>query len=248
MPVSIKKFKETLSTPLYKNPEATFNKPKKVKSPKAMSPVRSVSPKAMSPVRSVSPKVMSPRSPVRSVSPKAMSPKTMSPKTMSPRSLSPKSPRSYNINLPGVSSAKSFDTRYAAMRPSIERFETNEIIRKNPKVSMQELSEILGVTRVNLPAINTKIDKIELSPVNVERAKSPSRVTSKKASSGGCDIKIGGKHIDKAMISEKKSGNKNIYNVKELREIGKQLNLSLSNLSKDLIVSAILKELEARGC
>jgi len=241
MPGSIKKFKETLSTPLYKNPEATFNKPKKVKSPKAMSPVRSVSPKAMSP-RSVSPKAMSPRSPVRSLSPKAMSPRS------SVRSLSPKSPRSYNINLPGVSSVKSFDTRYAAMRPSIERFETNEIIRKNPKVSMQELSEILGVTRVNLPAINTKIDKIALSPVNVERAKSPSRVISKKSSSGGCDIKIGGKHIDKAMISEKKSGNKNIYNVKELREIGKQLNLALSNLSKDLIVSAILKELEARGC
>jgi hypothetical protein len=245
MPGSIKKFKETLSTPLYKNPEATFNKPKKVKSPKAMSPVRSVSPKAMSPrspVRSLSPKAMSPRSPVRSLSPKAMSPRSPV------RSLSPKSPRSYNINLPGVSTEKSFDTRYAAMRPSIERFETNEIIRKNPKVSMQELSEILGVTRVNLPVINTKIEKIDLPSVNVERAKSPSRVTSKKTSSGGCDIKIGGKPIDKAMISEKKSGNKNIYNVKELREIGKQLNLSLSNLSKDLIVSSILKELEARGC
>ena len=231
MPGSIKKFKETLSTPLYKNPEATFNKPKKVKGSKAMSP------RPLSPVRSVSPKSVRATSPVRSVSPKSV-------RSVSPvRSMLPET-----VNLPGVSSNKSFDTRYAVMRPSIERFETNEIIRKNPKVSMQELSEILGVTRVNLPAINTKLEKIQLSPVNVERARSPSRVTSKKSSSGGCDIKIGGKHIDKAMISEKKSGNKNIYNVKELREIGKQLNLSLSNLSKELIVSTILKELEARGC
>jgi len=211
MPRSIQKFKESLATPLYKNPEATFNKPKKIK---VVSPVRSVSPK--------SPRVKS-VSPVRSVSPKS-------------------------LNLPGINSIKSFDSRYTVMRPSIERFETNEIIRKNPKVSMQELSEILGVTRVNLPEIHTKIDKIDLPPVFAERVNSPSRISSKKTSSVGCDIKIGGKPIDKAMISEKKSGNKNIYNVKELREIGKQLNLSLSNLGKDLIVSTILKELESRGC
>ena len=113
---------------------------------------------------------------------------------------------------------------------------------------MQELSEILGVTKINLPVIKTKVEKIELPPVIAENIKSPSRTAIKKTSFGGCDIKIGGKPIDKAMISEKKSGNKNIYNVKELKEIGKQLNLSLSNLSKDLIVNEILKELEARGC
>jgi hypothetical protein len=132
------------------------------------------------------------------------------------------------------------------MRPSIERFETNEILKKNPKVSMQELSEILGVTRVNLPAIKTKVDEIHLPSIKVEKIKSPTRATSKKSSS--CDIQIGGKPIDKSMVSlERSSVKKPVYNVSELKEIGKQLGLSLTG-PKDTLVVTILKELESRGC
>jgi hypothetical protein len=132
------------------------------------------------------------------------------------------------------------------MRPAIERFETNEILKKNPKVSMQELSEILGVTRVNLPVIKTKVDEIQLPSIKVEKVKSPTRVTSKKSSS--CDIQIGGNPIDKSMVSlERSSAKKPVYNVSELKEIGKQLGLSLTG-PKDTLVVTILKELESRGC
>jgi hypothetical protein len=269
---NISKLKKTLKSPKRKNPKATFNKkkntieeehilslpelpskpktptPPNIQFPKSKSP-RSVSPKATSP-RSVNPKPTSPRS----VSPKATSPGRASPKTPTPpniqfpKSKSPRSPKatSPNINLPGIPSAKTFDSRYAVMRPSIERFEENEIIKKNPKVSMQELSEILGVTRIKLPQIKTKLEEIPLPSIKVEKVKSPSRIEKKKSSS--CDIMIGGKPVDKNMVSlERSSAKKPIYNVSELKEIGKQLGLSLSG-PKDVLVISILKELESRGC
>ena len=239
---NISKLKKSVKSQKGKNVNASFNKTKK-----AISPVREdvlplpelpKSPKTKSP-RSMSPKNLTP--------PNIEFPKSISPKTpKSPRSMSPKSPKSISVNLPGIPSNKSFDSRYAAMRPSIERFETNEILKKNAKVSIQELSEILGVTRVNLPVIKTKVDEINLPSISVEKIKSPSRNASKKTS--GCDVHIGGKPIEKSMISlERSSVKKPVYNVSELKEIGKQLGLSLTG-PKDTLVVTILKELESRGC
>ena len=250
---NISKLKKSVKSQKGKNVNASFNK---AKSPRVSSP-RAASPRVLSPVREdilplpelpVSPKTRSPKSPrAKSPTPPNIEfPRSISPKTKSPRSPSPKSPKSVSINLPGTPSNKSFDSRYAAMRPSIERFETNEILKKNPKVSMQELSEILGVTRVNLPIIKTKVDEINLPSIKVEKVKSPTRATSKKSS--GCDIQLGGKPIDKSMVSlERSSAKKPVYNVSELKEIGKQLGLSLTG-PKDTLVVTILKELESRGC
>jgi hypothetical protein len=248
---NISKLKKSVKSQKGKNVNASFNKAKspRAASPRALSPVRDdvlplpelpTSPKTRSPK---SPRAKSP-TPPNIEFPRSISPK--SPKTKSPRSPSPKSPKTTSLNLPGIPSNKSFDSRYAAMRPSIERFETNEILKKNPKVSMQELSEILGVTRVNLPIIKTKVDEINLPSIKVEKVKSPTRATSKKSS--GCDIQLGGKPIDKSMVSlERSSAKKPVYNVSELKEIGKQLGLSLTG-PKDTLVVTILKELESRGC
>jgi len=220
---TISKLKKSLKSPKRKNTNATFNKKKMSK----------ITEEEVLPLPEI---------------PK--SPKTPTPPNIEfPKSKSPKSPKMQNEiqGLPGIPSNKSFDARYVAMRPSIERFEENEIIKKNPKVSMQELSEILGVTKIRLPHIKTKLDEINLPSVNVEKAKSPSRVQSKKKSSS-CDIMIGGKMIDKSMVSlERSSTKKPVYNVSELKEIGKQLGLSL-NGPKDVLVISILKELESRGC
>jgi hypothetical protein len=243
---NISNLKKTLKSPKRKNPKATFNKKKNVVVEESVLPLPELpskvkSPKSKSPsiefVKSVSPKAKSPSPPsiefVKSVSPKSPKTKSVSPKIEGPI-------------LPGIPSAKTFDSRYAAMRPSIERFEENEIIKKNPKVSMQELSEILGVTRIKLPQIKTKIEEIPLPSVKVEKVKSPSRTEKKKSSS--CDIMIGGKLVDKSMVSlERSSVKKPVYNVSELKEIGKQLGLSLSG-PKDVLVVSILKELESRGC
>jgi hypothetical protein len=259
---NISKLKKTLKSPKRKNPNATFNKKKNVVAEESVLPLPELPSKTKSPKAS-SPKAKSPSPPsiefVKTVSPKISSPGRVSPKTKSPRSLSPpsiefvktvspkaSSPKASSPNLPGVPSAKTFDSRYATMRPSIERFEENEIIKKNPKVSMQELSEILGVTRIKLPQIKTKIDEIPLPSVKVEKVKSPSKIEKKKSSS--CDIMIGGKPVDKTMVSlERSSVKKPVYNVSELKEIGKQLGLSLSG-PKDVLVVSILKELESRGC
>ena len=264
---NISKLKKSLKSPKRKNPNATFNKkkaaveesvlplpelPSKVASPKATSPKTggSASPKATSPGR-ISPKATSPGriSPKTPTPPNIEFPKSKSPKTkspVSPKATSPKTGGPVSPNLPGALSTKTFDSRYAAMRPSIERFEENEIIKKNPKVSMQELAEILGVTRIKLPQIKTKIDEIPLPSIKVEKVKSPSRMEKKKSSS--CDIMIGGKTVDKSMVSlERSSVKKPVYNVSELKEIGKQLGLSLTG-PKDVLVVSILKELESRGC
>jgi hypothetical protein len=261
---NISKLKKSLKSQKGKNVNASFNKAKspRVSSPRALSPVREdVFPLPELPKSPKSPRAKSPTPPniefpgsKSPKSPRAKSPtppniefpRSISPKTKSPRSPSPKSPKTISINLPGIPSNKSFDSRYVAMRPAIERFETNEILKKNPKVSMQELSEILGVTRVNLPVIKTKLDEIQLPSIKVEKVKSPTRTTSKKFSS--CDIQIGGKSIDKSMVSlERSSAKKPVYNVSELKEIGKQLGLSLTG-PKDTLVITILKELESRGC
>jgi hypothetical protein len=264
---NISKLKKSLKSPKRKNTNATFNKKKDIVEEKFL-PLPELPSKVASPGR-VSPKTPTPpniefpksRSPGR-VSPKATSPGRVSPKATSPGRVSPKTPtppniefpksRSpgrvspANIGLPGVPSNKTFDSRYTAMRPSIERFEENEIIKKNPKVSMQELSEILGVTRIKLPQIKTKIEEIPLPSMRIEKAKSPSRMEKKKSSN--CDIMIGGKPIDKSMVSlERSSVKKPVYNVSELKEIGKQLGLSLTG-PKDVLVVSILKELESRGC
>lgn len=250
---NISKLKKTLKSPKRKNPKATFNKKKDVQVEESVLPLPELPSKPMSPKASSPPSIEF----VKSKSPKATSPRATSPsppsiefvKTKSPKSpkaTSPKASSPTSINLPGVPSGKTFDSRYAAMRPSIERFEENEIIKKNPKVSMQELSEILGVTRIKLPQIKTKIDEIPLPSMKVEKVKSPSRIEKKKSSS--CDIMIGGKPVDKNMVSlERSSAKKPVYNVSELKEIGKQLGLSLSG-PKDILVVSILKELESRGC
>jgi hypothetical protein len=253
---NISKLKKSLKSPKRKNPNATFNKkkavvednvlplpelPSKVSSPKTGGPAspRTPTPPNIEFPKSKSPKRASPASPKTPTPPNIEFPKSKSPKRASPAS-------PVNIGLPGVPSAKTFDSRYAAMRPSIERFEENEIIKKNPKVSMQELSEILGVTRIKLPQIKTKIEEIRLPSVKVEKVKSPSRMEKKKSSS--CDIMIGGKLVDKSMVSlERSSAKKPVYNVSELKEIGKQLGLSLTG-PKDVLVVSILKELESRGC
>ena len=251
---NISKLKKSLKSPKRKNPNATFNKKKNTKLvvEETLLPLPELpsSPKRVSPKTPTPPNIEFPSS--RSKSPKRVSPKTPTPPNIefpSSRSKSPKvvSHERISPNLPGVPSKKSFDSRYAAMRPSIERFEENEIIKKNPKVSMQELAEILGVTRIKLPQIKTKIEEIPLPSVKVEKAKSPTRMESKKKSST-CDILIGGKQIDKSMVSlERSSVKKPVYNVSELKEIGKQLGLSLTG-PKEIFVVSILKELESRGC
>jgi hypothetical protein len=234
---NISKLKKTLKSPKRKNPNATFNKKKNIEVEESVLPL---------PELPSSPKRASPRSP-KTTSPRSLSPpsiefvKTRSPKIASPGRVSP-----VKINLPGIPSTKTFDSRYAAMRPSIERFEENEIIKKNPKVSMQELAEILGVTRIKLPQIKTKVEEIPLPSMKVEKVKSPSKVEKKKTLI--CDIMIGGTPVNKLMVSlERSSIKKPVYNVSELKEIGKQLGLSLSG-PKDVLVVSILKELESRGC
>ena len=238
---NISKLKKSVKSQKGKNVNASFNKTKKARSPRSMSPVREELPDIEFPKsKSRSPKIRSPRSmsPVREELPDIEFPKS--------KSRSPKIEKTASINLPGIPSDKSFDSRYVAMRPSIERFEANEILKKNPKVSMAELSEILGVTRVTLPQIRTRVEEVKLPSIKVEKVKSPSRSPSKKSS--GCDIQIGGKTIDKNMVSlERSSAKKPVYNVSELKEIGKQLGLSLTG-PKDTLVVTILKELESRGC
>jgi hypothetical protein len=241
---NISKLKKSLKSPKRKNPNATFNK-KKAAVEESVLPLPELPSKVASP-KATSPKTGGPASP-KATSPGRISPKTPTPPNIEfPKSKSPKTKSPVSPNLPGVPSTKTFDSRYAAMRPSIERFEENEIIKKNPKVSMQELAEILGVTRIKLPQIKTKIDEIPLPSVKVEKVKSPSRMEKKKSSS--CDVMIGGKPVDKSMVSlERSSAKKPVYNVSELKEIGKQLGLSLTG-PKDILVVSILKELESRGC
>lgn len=215
-------------------------------------------------------------------SPKASSPKASSPKVSSPKASSPKKlsvlavESSLSIPLPGVISTETFEERMVVSRPSAERYANTDILKNNPKVSMEELSIILGVTKIHLPKIETKVEAL---PLPIIKASSPKSKTlspkarnfqdvenpkssgqSSKASSPKpkgpkspkkdiCkDIKIGGVPIKKEMISAERSvKSKPVYKNEELKEIARQLGVSTTG-TKDQIVSGILKELENRGC
>jgi hypothetical protein len=212
-----------------------------------------------------SPKAASPKA----ASPKAASPKAASPKAASPksskrsRSSSRKSSRRNSITvdlelpIPGVISTETFEERMVVSRPSIEKYANSDILKNNPKITMDELSLLLGVTKINLPKIETKIDSIPLR--NLPKSSSPKRGSAKTSPSSSkaaspkkkdiCkDIKIGGVPIKKEMIStERSTKTKPVYKNDELKEIARQLDISPTG-TKDQIVSAILKELENRGC
>ena len=142
-------------------------------------------------------------------------------------------------------------------RPSIEKYANTDILKNNPKISMDELSVLLGVTKINLPKIETKIESIPLR--NLPKSSSPKRGSAKVSPSESkvaspkkkdiCkDIKIGGVPIKKEMIStERSTKTKPVYKNDELKEIARQLDISPTG-TKDQIVSVILKELENRGC
>jgi hypothetical protein len=161
------------------------------------------------------------------------------------------------IPIPGVISTETFEERMVVSRPSIEKYANTDILKNNPKISMEELSVLLGVTKINLPKIETKIEPVPLR--NLPKSSSPKRGSAKTSPSNSkvaspkkkdvCkDIKIGGIPIKKEMISiERSTKNKPVYKNEELKEIARQLDISPTG-TKDQIVSAILKELENRGC
>ena len=186
-----------------------------------------------------------------SVSPKRSS--SVSPKRSS--SVSPK--RVDVLELPGEVPKEQFEFRAVVSRPSAEKYANMEILKKNPTVTMEELSMILGATKISLPKIETKMKPIELPTMKVSspkrtpkspqkessKAKSPKRESKKK-----CGVMLRGKPIDKSMISmERSSKAKPVYKIEELKEIAKQLLLS-STGTKDVLVTSILAELENRGC
>ncbi len=157
--------------------------------------------------------------------------------------------------LPGVESSSDFSERAALSKPTIEMYENKDILRKNKKISMQELGEILGLTKVVLPVISTRIETVPLVEV---KSKSPARATSpsksKKSPSRAkspkrfCKVMVNGKPVQKEMISTDRSTKaKPVYKIEDLKDIAKQLNIS-STGTKEVIVDAILKELENIGC
>jgi hypothetical protein len=196
--------------------------------------------------RPASPKVSRPASPKvsRPASPKVSRP--ASPKMSRPASPLP-------VPIPGVVSTETFEERFVVSRPSIEKYANTDILKKNPKITMEELSIILGVTKIHLPKIETRVENLPL-PV-IMKAASPkrgSKASSPKAKSPKrdvCkDIKIGGVPIKKEMISTERSvKSKPVYKNEELKEIARQLGVSTTG-TKDQIVTNILKELENRGC
>lgn len=187
---------------------------------------------------------------------------TFQPKSPS-RSKSParsKSPSSLPIPLPGEPSEEdTFEFRSVVSRPSAEKYANTDILKKNPVVSMEELSMILGITKISLPKIDTKVKPVTLPTMETSKTKSPSRAsvksTSPKAKSPrakspkkACNIMLGDKPIDKAMISNDRSTKtRPVYKIEELKEIAKQLLIS-STGTKEVLVGSILKELESRGC
>jgi hypothetical protein len=271
----ISKLRSALKTPgIEKTVQKSFNLPK---SPKAASP-KTASPKTASP-KAASPKVASPKA----ASPKAASPKAAkgsrssskvaSPKVTRSRSSSKASKRSRSaskkssrrnsitvdleIPIPGVISTETFEERMVVSRPSIEKYANTDILKNNPKISMEELAVLLGITKINLPKIETKINSVPLH--NLPKSASPKRSSVKTSLSESkaaspkkkdiCkDIKIGGVPIKKDMISiERSTKTKPVYKNEELKEIARQLDISPTG-TKDQIVNTILKELENRGC
>jgi hypothetical protein len=244
---NISKFKKSLKNPVLADPEATFNKnlikTSPVASPQRMSSPKSPrSPKVMSPQRTSSPK--SPRSP------KASPQRSSSPK----RSTSPvTSPVRLPVYVPGVITEETIESRFIVERPSAERYANRDIIRENPKVTMEELSIILGVTKVSLPKIDTSINTLPLPKVKASSPKStsPRRSASPRSKSPTkkvCNVMLGDKPIDKSMITVgKKSSGKPVYSMAELKQIATQLGISSTGV-KDTVVANILKELEKRGC
>jgi hypothetical protein len=236
----ITEIREMLKTPgIGKNTKASFNQPK---SPKPSSP-------------------------------KPSSPKPSSPKPSSPKPSSPKRSRQNTVvesqlpmPLPGLISTETYEERMVVARPSAERYANTDILKNNPKVSMEELSIILGVTKIHLPKIDTKVESLPLplitksssprskSPKPTNQSKSPKpsspkNLAPKSPKKDICkDIKIGGQPIKKEMISAERSvKSKPVYKNDELKEIARQLGVSTTG-TKDQIVSGILKELENRGC
>lgn len=206
----ITKVKKGLKTPVYINPEATFQS-------KMSSPARSRSPKR-------SPKLVSPPLP--------------------------------ELNLPGVEVNESYESRSAVLRPSSERYANMDILKKNPKVSIEELAIILGVSKINLPEIDTKIKPIPLPKIESSEVSAVSEPKSKKSPvrknkspvRKTCNIMLGDKPIDKSMIStDRATKAKPVYKIEELKEIAKQLSIS-SVGTKEALVNSILKELEMKGC
>ena len=161
---------------------------------------------------------------------------------------------SLSIPLPGVISSETFEERMVVARPSAERYANMDILKNNPKVTMEELSIILGVTKIHLPKIETKIESLPLPVITRSMSPKVSKSTSPRSKPKSpkkdiCkDIKIGGQSIKKEMISSERSiKNKPVYKNEELKEIAKQLGIS-STGTKDQIVANILKELENKGC
>jgi hypothetical protein len=176
-------------------------------------------------------------------------------KSRSPsRSVSPsrsKSPVSLPIPLPGEPSEEdSFEFRSVVSRPSAEKYANTDILKKNPVVSMEELSIILGITKISLPKVDTKVKPVTLPKMDVSPKRSSPKAKSPRAKSPkkSCNIMLGDKPIDKAMISNDRSTKtRPVYKIEELKEIAKQLLIS-STGTKEVLVSSILKELESRGC
>ena len=77
---------------------------------------------------------------------------------------------SLSISLPGVISTETFEERMVVSRPSAERYANTDILKNNPKVTMEELSIILGVTKIHLPKIETKVEAL---PLPIIKAASP---------------------------------------------------------------------------
>ena len=256
---NISKFKKTLKSPVLIDTNATFNKKLTKKLEESLiekpSSPRSPSPRSPSP-RSPSPRSPSPRSPKASPSRSPKASPSRSPKASPSRS--PKgSPRPVSrvpTTVPGVITEETIESRFIVERPSVEKYANRDIIKQNPKVTTEELSIILGVTKVILPKIDTNIAPVPFPKVKPSspKTKSPRSPSSKSPKASpvkkSCNIMLGDKPIDKSMISAgKKSGNKPVYSMAELKQIAIQLNISATGV-KDTIVSNILKELEKRGC
>jgi hypothetical protein len=222
----VSKIRESLKNPEYVDPDASYNRKTTAKSPKRVS--KSPSPKRVS--KSPSPKRVS----------KSPSPKRVS-KSPSPRVSVPS-------EIPGVVTDESFEARYLVERPSAEKYANNDIIKKNPKVSLEELSVILGVTKIVLPKIDTNVKSVNLPKIKPSSPKkSASPKTSPKASPkrSVCNIMLGDKPVDKNMIGGGKD--KSNYSSPELKQIAIQLGISSTGI-KAVLAERILKELEKRGC
>jgi hypothetical protein len=123
-----------------------------------------------------------------------------------------------------------------------------DILKTNPKVSLEELSVILGVTKIVLPKIDTNVKQLSLPKIKASSPKrtSPSRTKSPKASPKKvCNIMLGDKPINKDMIGGGKD--KSTYSNPELKQIAIQLGISSTGI-KAVLAERILKELEKRGC